>query len=82
MQSTVLQISLQAARSCFSTPFFAIEFASWLDALGLSQAEEHEIVESLARYVTDEYQNKCQENVDTSDWPRRFALQTLQVSVE
>ncbi|KAL3152457.1 hypothetical protein ABBQ32_14160 [Trebouxia sp. C0010 RCD-2024] len=40
----------------------------YFDSLG---GKEHEIVESLAKYVTDEYQNKCQETVDTSDWPRR-----------
>lgn len=41
---------------------------------GAVQGKEHEIVESLAKYVTDEYQNKCQETVDTSDWPRRYHL--------
>lgn len=36
------------------------------------QGKEPEIIESLAKYVTDEYQNKCQETVDTSEWPRRY----------
>ena len=41
---------------------------------GVMQGKEHEIIESLAKYVTDEYQNKCQEKVDTSDWPRRYSF--------
>ena len=28
------------------------------------------MVESLARWVEDEYENKRQERVDTSEWPR------------
>lgn len=40
--------------------------------VGGMQGKEPEIVESLAKYVTDEYQNKCQETVDTSEWPRRY----------
>ena len=30
------------------------------------------MVESLARWVADEYESKRQERVDTSDWPRRY----------
>ncbi|KAL0044188.1 hypothetical protein WJX82_003485 [Trebouxia sp. C0006] len=41
---------------------------SYFDSLG---GKEHEIVESLAKYVTDEYDNKLKEKVDTSDWSRR-----------
>ena len=40
--------------------------------MSVMQGKEHEIIESLAKYVTDEYQNKCQETVDTSKWPRRY----------
>lgn len=40
--------------------------------LTLLQGKEHEIVESLAKYVTDEYDNKLKEKVDTSDWTRRY----------
>ncbi|DBB10776.1 TPA: hypothetical protein ACH3X3_007259 [Trebouxia sp. C0006] len=42
---------------------------SYFDSLG---GKEHEIVESLAKYVTDEYDNKLKEKVDTSDWSRRI----------
>ncbi|KAL0022526.1 hypothetical protein WJX79_007643 [Trebouxia sp. C0005] len=41
---------------------------SYFDSLG---GKEHEIVESLAKYVTDEYNNKLKEKVDTSDWTLR-----------
>lgn len=44
---------------------------------GVMQGKEHEIVESLAKYVMDEYQNKSQEKVDTSDWPRRYNVWLL-----
>ncbi len=39
----------------------------------LLQGKEQEIVESLAKYVTDEYDNKLKEKVDTSDWTRRYS---------
>ena len=42
--------------------------------MGGMQGKEPEIIESLAKYVTDEYQNKCQETVDTSEWPRRYSV--------
>ena len=42
--------------------------------VGGMQGKEPEIIESLAKYVTDEYQNKCQETVDTSTWPRRYSV--------
>ena len=38
------------------------------------QGKEPGIVDSLARYVTDEYDNKLKEKVDTSEWARRLAL--------
>jgi hypothetical protein len=40
--------------------------------LTLIQGKEHEIVESLAKYVADEYDNKLKEKVDTSEWTRRY----------
>jgi sentrin-specific protease 1 len=30
------------------------------------------VVEALARWVADEYRNKRGQEVDTSDWPRRY----------
>lgn len=41
---------------------------SYFDSLG---GKEHEIVESLAKYVADEYDNKLKEKIDTSEWTRR-----------
>ena len=38
------------------------------------QGKEQEIIESLAKYVTDEYKNKCEEIMDTSEWPRRYSV--------
>ena len=36
------------------------------------QGRDTAVVESLARWVADEYQSKRQERVDTSDWPRHY----------
>ena len=38
----------------------------------LLQGRETKVMESLARWVADEYQSKRQEQVDTSDWPRHY----------
>lgn len=35
------------------------------------QGKEPEIVESLANYVADEYEDKLKEKVDTKGWTRR-----------
>jgi len=38
----------------------------------LPQGRDKTVVESLARWVEDEYQSKRQERVDTADWPRHY----------
>jgi len=38
----------------------------------LLQGRDKAVVESLARWVEDEYQSKRQERVDTADWPRHY----------
>ncbi len=37
-----------------------------------SQSREEQVVEALASWVSDEFKDKRQEVVDTSDWPRRY----------
>ena len=38
----------------------------------LLQGREVAIMESLQRYVADEYKDKLQQEVDTSSWPIRW----------
>ena len=42
--------------------------------MAVLQGKEYQIVESLAKYAADEYDNKLQQKVDTSDWARRYVL--------
>ena len=50
--------------SCNDCVLFKTIALSW-------QGKEPEIVESLANYVADEYEDKLKEKVDTKGWTRR-----------
>ena len=45
---------------------------AWPQSSSALQGRDKDVVESLARWVADEYQDKRKETVDTSTWRRRY----------